>query len=460
MTACVLVVDDVPANVKLLEAKLSAEYYHVLTATNGQMALEIAEAEMPDIILLDVMMPVMDGFTVCRKLKANSRLHHIPVVMITALDQPSDRVEGLLAGADDFISKPIKNNPLFPRVRSLIRLKMMTDELRAREVTGKNLGLIDQPEWDEGKQLFGRILIVDDQTRSSARICSILSEAGHSPKAESDCAQALRLAKEGDFDLMIISLTMRNYDGLRLCSQFRTMDETRTVPLLIIVEDTEDSRLARGLDMGVNDYLVRPIENNELIARVRTQLRWRSYEERLRQNLHLSLQMAVTDGLTGLYNRRYMETHLQILMDRAKRDNRPLSLLMIDIDYFKNINDMYGHDVGDKILQQFAQGISRNIRGIDLACRFGGEEFVVIMPETDMAIASLVAERIRQFTETHAFDAGSGSSEATPIAMTASIGVTSLLGGDDTPALMLKRADMALYRAKSDGRNRVSEDVG
>ncbi|HAK63572.1 MAG TPA: PleD family two-component system response regulator, partial [Alphaproteobacteria bacterium] len=108
MTACVLVVDDVPANVKLLEAKLSAEYYHVLTATNGQMALEIAEAEMPDIILLDVMMPVMDGFTVCRKLKANSRLHHIPVVMITALDQPSDRVEGLLAGADDFISKPIK----------------------------------------------------------------------------------------------------------------------------------------------------------------------------------------------------------------------------------------------------------------------------------------------------------------------------------------------------------------
>jgi len=456
MTARVLVVDDVPANVKLLEAKLSAEYYEVITAVNGQQAIEVAEAEMPDIILLDVMMPIMDGFTACRKLKENSRLRHIPVIMITALDQPSDRVQGLLSGADDFISKPIKNNPLFPRVRSLIRLKMMTDELRARDITGQNLGLANLSGWEDGGDIMGRILIVDDQARSSARISGVLNEGGHAAQVVDDSAEALRLARGGAFDLIIVSLSMRNYDGLRLCSQFRTAEETRTIPLLIIVEDPEDSRLARGLDMGINDYLVRPIESNELFARVRTQLRWHRYEEKLRHNLHLSLQMAVTDALTGLYNRRYMETHLQILTQRAKQEDRPISLLMIDIDFFKNINDAHGHDAGDRILKQFSAGISRNIRGIDLACRFGGEEFVVIMPETDMAIASLVAERIRQYTETFSFDVGG----VNPVAMTTSIGVTSLIGNGDTPETILKRADDALYRAKNDGRNRVSEHIG
>ena len=207
--------------------------------------------------------------------------------------------------------------------------------------------------------------------------------------------------------------------------------------------------------MGVNDYLVRPIESNELFARVRTQLRWHKYEERLRHNLHLSLQMAVTDPLTGLHNRRYMETHLQILTERAIREDRPLSLLMIDIDFFKNVNDAHGHEAGDLILKQFANGISRNIRGIDLACRFGGEEFVVIMPETDMAIATLVAERIRNYTETFPFDIGGDG----PVSITTSIGVTTMLGTMDTPQSVLKRADEALYRAKNDGRNRVNEHL-
>lgn len=456
MTARVLVVDDVPANVKLLEAKLSAEYYEVLTAENGQQALEVAAAEHPDIILLDVMMPVMDGFTACRKLKEDIGLRHIPVIMITALDQASDRVQGLESGADDFISKPIKNNPLFPRVRSLIRLKMMTDELRARETTGQNLGLMGQPGWDANESKPGRILVVDDQPRSSSRISEPLSEAGHEVRAHEDAAEALIIAKGGAFDLIIISLSMRSFDGLRLCSQLRMAEETRTVPLLILVEDSDDPRLVRGLDMGINDYLVRPVERFELMARVRTQLRWRRYEEMLRHNLQLNLQMAITDPLTGLHNRRYMETHLNFLTGRAKNEHRPISLLMIDIDFFKKINDNCGHDAGDRVLKQFSTGIARNVRGIDLACRYGGEEFVVIMPETDMAIAAIVAERIRQYTETFAFDTGT----ATPASITTSIGVTSMNGPGDTPEAILKRADQALYRAKHDGRNRVVEDHG
>src|SRR5579862_8664225 len=143
MTARVLVVDDLVANIKLLEARLAAEYFEVLTAMSGPAAIDMCARGQCDIVLLDVLMPGMDGFEVCRKLKQNPRTAHIPVVMITALDQPSDRVAGLEAGADDFLTKPVDDAALFARVRSLVRLKMMTDELRMRETTGQSMGLID-----------------------------------------------------------------------------------------------------------------------------------------------------------------------------------------------------------------------------------------------------------------------------------------------------------------------------
>ncbi len=143
MTARVLVVDDILSNVKLLEAKLSAEYFEVVSAYNGLDALARMDEQTPDIVLLDVMMPGMDGFEVCRRIKANPKTAHVPVVMVTALDQPSDRVAGLDAGADDFLTKPVDDAALFARVRSLVRLKMMTDELRMREATGQSMGLLD-----------------------------------------------------------------------------------------------------------------------------------------------------------------------------------------------------------------------------------------------------------------------------------------------------------------------------
>src|SRR5579871_1476699 len=143
MTARVLVVDDIMSNVKLLEAKLTAEYFDVVTAFNGLECLAKMAESVPDIVLLDVMMPGMDGFEVCRRIKSDPKIAHVPVVMVTALDQPSDRVAGLEAGADDFLTKPVDDAALFARVRSLVRLKMMTDELRLREETGQSMGLLD-----------------------------------------------------------------------------------------------------------------------------------------------------------------------------------------------------------------------------------------------------------------------------------------------------------------------------
>ncbi len=452
MSARVLVVDDVPANVKLLEARLSAEYFDVTTAHSGPEALKLCERAECDIVLLDVMMPDMDGFEVCRKLKLNPATHHIPVVMVTALDQPSDRVRGLEAGADDFLTKPVPDVALISRVRSLTRLKMVTDELRMRAVTSKEIG-IHSPEKEAVAETGrnGRILIVDDRPNSYERIVETLSHE-HTVGLESDPSEGLFQAAEGNYDLIIVSLALKNFDGLRLCSQIRSLERTRNVPILAVAEADNNAKLVRGLEIGVNDYLTRPIDKNEMLARVRTQIKKKRYTERLRDNVQMSIEMAITDALTGLFNRRYMETHLATLVEQAAARGKPIAVMVLDIDYFKSINDGHGHDAGDDVLREFSLRIRKSIRNIDLACRYGGEEFVLVMPETDMAVATMVAERLRRRIATEPFSIQQG---ACSLEVTISIGIAALGAPTDTAAAILKRADEALYRAKRDGRNRV-----
>jgi len=452
VSARILVVDDVPANVKLLETRLSAEYFDVLTAASGTEALQICQRSECDIILLDVMMPDMDGFEVCRRLKSNPATHFIPVVMVTALDSTADRVRGLEAGADDFLTKPVSDVVLIARVRSLTRLKMMSDELRTRAITSLEIG-VQAPERsavaDTGKG--GRILFVDDRPSSYERLAPLLA-AEHSVDLETNPAEALFRAVEGNYDLLIVSLDLNNFDGLRLCSQARSLERTRHVPILAIADPEHNTRLLRGLEIGVNDYLLRPVDKNELLARARTQIKKRRYTDHLRDNFQNSIEMAITDALTGLHNRRYMESHLATLAEQASARGKPLALMMLDIDYFKSINDNYGHDAGDDVLREFAVRIRKSIRGIDLACRYGGEEFVIVMPETDMHVAGVVAERLRRAIASEPFAIHKGAKR---IEVTISIGLSTLEKKGEPISDVLKRADNALYRAKHDGRNRV-----
>lgn len=454
MTARVLVVDDILANVKLLEAKLTAEYFDVITALNGPEALSLAEQSNPDIILLDVMMPGMDGFEVCRRLKASPKTAHVPVVMVTALDQPSDRVAGIEAGADDFLTKPVNDIALMARVRSLVRLKMMMDELRMREETQQSLGLTGDDEEANAAVSGARILCVEDKRYSIKRVHQALSD--HLVDHREGFEDALDAAASGIYDLAVVSLSISAYDGLRFCSQMRTVEGGRNLPIVAIVEEGDTKRLVRALEIGVNDYIVRPIDKNELMARVRTQLRRKRYADKLRQHLQQSLEMAVTDQLTGLYNRRYMERHLETLVKNAVTTNKPISFLIMDIDFFKSINDTYGHDVGDEVLKEFAKRLAANTRGVDLTCRYGGEEFVVVMPETEKEFAFMVAERLRRHVAEEPFII---DGEEKPLEVTCSIGVTALEASTDTARELLRRADQALYKAKNDGRNRVVADA-
>jgi len=228
------------------------------------------------------------------------------------------------------------------------------------------------------------------------------------------------------------------------------------VPILVVVSDGDRRKLTQALEMGVNDYLTRPVDRNELVARVRTQLRKKRYAAGCRHNVQLSLEMAITDQLTGLHNRRYMSRHLDTLMSNAVKNARSLAFVIMDIDFFKQVNDTYGHDIGDEVLKEFAARINANVRGIDLACRYGGEEFVVAMPDTDMAFAYNIAERLRQSIETTPVKISRAPGE---LKITISIGIAKSEGEGDSAEKLLHRADQALYRAKRTGRNKVVADA-
>jgi two-component system cell cycle response regulator len=397
----------------------------------------------------------MDGFEVCRRIKSNPKTAHVPVEMVTALDQPSDRVAGLEAGADDFLTKPVDDAALFARVRSLVRLKMMTDELRMRENTGQGMGLIDPAEAMTDTPQTGRILVIEDRAESAAWFTAALQPLYEVASVDT-FEEAMVRVKGGDPDLVVVSLGMRSFDGLRLCSQLRSLPEGRNVPILVVVSDGDRRKLTQALEMGVNDYLTRPVDKNELVARVRTQLRKKRYADRLRHNVQLSLEMAITDQLTGLHNRRYMSRHLDNLVETAKKSGKPIAFVIMDIDYFKAVNDTYGHDIGDEVLKEFASRIAANVRGIDLACRYGGEEFVVVMPDTDVSFAMQVSERLRKSIETTPFPI---SREPKKLSLTISIGIAGSEGEGDSANALLHRADQALYRAKRTGRNKVVADA-
>ena len=455
MTARVLIVDDIPTNVRLLEARLTAEYFEVRTASSGREALAICDAEDIDIVLLDVMMPEMDGFEVCRHLKTSQHTAHVPVLMITALDQPSDRVRGLEVGADDFLTKPVDDIQLMARVRSLVRLKALTDELRARAKTGQEIAIEDAMRaMDSINSEGGRILLVDTDARHAERIRGYLANANQIDVL-SNPADAVLAVADGNYELALVSMALGDFDPLRICSQMRTAEHTRSLPIILVADESDRPRVVRGLDLGVNDFIMRPVERNELSARVRTQIRRQRYAVELRQSVTNTLALAVTDELTGLYNRRYFDRHLSLMLDKAREQDRDMAVMLIDMDFFKSVNDTHGHDIGDAVLKEFAVRLRRNIRGVDLACRFGGEEFVVLMPDTDYRQAQNVAERVRTAVAERSFDTGSQQ----PLAVTVSVGVALNESESDTPEMILKRADVALYRAKREGRNRVVFDA-
>ena len=444
----ILIVDDMPANTRLLEARLTAEYYQVATAQDGFEAIRLAHSWQPDLIMLDVMMPDMDGYEACRRLKADPETLHIPIVMVTALGEPSERLQGLEAGADDFLTKPVEYDTLLARTRSLVRLKRLLDEMRARGETARALGL--SGDGVLVPSISGaRALVVDDSNESAEHIQDALSREGILPGRASSEAEALGMSASIPFDLIVLSLSMTTDDPLRLASRLRAADITHEIPLLLVAEPAQRDRILRGFDLGANDWLMRPLDDNELRARARNQIRRKFYQDRLRADFGSALEMALTDPLTGFYNQRYLMRHLRGLLAGGQASG--ISVMMIDVDHFKAINDHYGHAVGDQALKAIADTLRHRTRVFDTIARYGGEEFVVVMPGASANDAVSAAERLRSSIERMPFTPAPGSN----VGLTVSIGVAFSDGPNVTPETLLQSADHAMYQAKRAGRNRV-----
>jgi two-component system cell cycle response regulator len=453
MTARIMIVDDVPANTRLLEAKLSAEYYQVTSARDGIEALQMAREWQPDLILLDVMMPGMDGYECCRKLKDDASTLHIPVVMVTALGESSERLRGLEAGADDFLTKPVEYDTLMARVHSLVRLKRLLDEWRARGETAHALGL--GAERVLNPSVAGaHALVVDDWDLGAQSIENALSRDGIIPSRARSEAEVLATTASTSFDLIVVSLSLVDEDPLKLVASMRAADSTHDVPLLLVADPEERDRILRGFALGANDWLMLPVDDNELRARARNQIRRKFYQDRLRSDLGTALELALTDPLTGLYNRRYLRRHLSGLMEGSQ--GRELAVLMLDVDHFKSVNDQYGHATGDRALRLIAETLRVNTRVFDSLSRYGGEEFVVVMPGSGPDDAAAAGERLRAAVEAAAFDTQPGTREP----LTVSVGIACTFGRPVTPDVLLQAADLALYGAKRGGRNRVEMAPG
>ncbi len=452
MSARVLVVDDIEVNRRLLEAKLAVEYYDVLMADSGAVALDLAKSKLPDIILLDVMMPEMDGFEVCRRLKSDPAVMHIPVVMVTALSEQKDKVAGLDAGADDFLSKPVDDWALRTRIKSLLRLKMASDELLRRRKTAAELGVVDD-DWRLANFSGARILVIDGSP-SVAKVRDTLAAQGYSVEVAGKAADGLRKAEEVAFDLVLVRLDLADGDPLRVCAHLRTTESTRSIPILLIAEPQDRERMEKAIEIGISDYFTTPVDPSELIARVRTQVRRSRYNDKLRADYEHGLVAALKDGLTGVYNRRYLDTHLGSLLSSPAAAGRPTSVVMLDIDHFKQINDSYGHAAGDDVLRQLVPRVTDAVRDFDTVARYGGEEFVVVLTGVGIETGRKVAERLRERIAAEPFQSGGAA-----ITATVSAGIAEGRHGEDATDLLM-RADAALYRAKKAGRNLVVADDG
>ena len=448
MTARVLIVDDVPTNTRLLEAKLSTEYYQVASASDGFEAVRLARDWQPDLILLDVMMPGMDGFECCRILKADRTTSHIPVVMVTSLGESAERLRGLEAGADDFLTKPVESDMLTARVRSLVRLKRLLDEWRARGETVRALGLTE-PQPPIPSVAGARALVIDEWELNGDLIRRALAKEGITADAVRTGAEVIALADQRSYDLIVINLSRAGEDSLRLVSALRAADSTHETPLLLLAEASERDRVLRGFEMGASDWLAMPIDENELRARARNQIRRKFYQDRFRSDLGSALELALTDPLTGLHNQRYLRRHLSELTQGGQRP--PIAVLMIDVDHFKVVNDEYGHANGDLALKLIADTLRNSVRAFDSISRYGGEEFVVVMPGSNPDEATAAAERLRMSVEAIAFEPHAGLRHK----LSVSVGVSCSSDEVCNPELLLQTADLALYEAKRQGRNRV-----
>jgi len=443
----ILVVDDSQTIRMQIREELEQGGYEVAEARNGLEALiHAASSTPPDLITLDIEMPKMNGFETCQKLREShyarffikSEDHRVPIIFITGNDTIEDRKKGFEVGAVDFVSKPFKKGEVLAVANKILNPPVMQNGIKA--------------------------LVADDNVvaRKIAALC--LSREGIEVHEAVDGKQAYDIIRSfGDtLDIVITDLVMPNMDGMQLCRQIRQDLGKLDIPIIVLTAMSDLSEILEVFKVGASDYLVKPFSKEELLARINVHIERSKVNRELRETITLLKEanekiekLSIMDPLTGCYNRGYLNKQILMEMKRSIRYGKPFSIILTDIDHFKNVNDSFGHQAGDAVLIQFVKNLQDIIRSeADWIARYGGEEFLVVLPETTVSNAEVVAEKLRKSVSNQPIccDAEQGC-------ITASFGVTGFDPDTQSASVtleqILKAADENLYRAKNEGRDRV-----
>lgn len=459
MAGDILIVDCVATNRIVLKVKLLAAQYRVRPCTSiADAQLEIA-ASLPDMILLDTSSNSRKVLEFCAEMKSNERTNLIPIIATGSFPTPLCRVQALKAGADDVLGKPFDDHILQARIRSLLRARDAQQELRMREGTRTALGFAEAAT---GFTAPARVVIAAPDHEMSSEFRTV-TKALQNINASVEPIDNL-LSGRGEItptDLYVIDFRKGFHDEnalFRLLSELRSRSATRHAGLLVLLPNYARDAAAMALDLGANDVVLADLDAEEIVHRCAILIQAKHEADALRRTVQSGLEAAITDPLTGLFNRRYALPHLNRLSEESRKTDRKFAIMVLDLDHFKNINDTYGHKAGDEILKQVADRLRGNLRAVDLLARIGGEEFLVAIPNSDSVHARTAAERLCKLIGDTPYFIGSDRKE---VSATVSVGV-SLSGGEeeyDVPGELedlVSEADVALYAAKNAGRNKVS----
>ncbi len=450
----ILIVDDEPLNTKLLAAQIPSDQYSVVSAYSGKEALEVAENIRPELILLDVMMPQMDGFEVTLKLKSIPSTSHIPVIMVTALKGVEDKARGLESGAEEFLSKPVNKVELLARINSMIRLRRYREQLSLRmRSEGQVVGHEESstPVLDE-EICEAAILVVDDDDKDISLIKAHLNDLPYKIHVAQNGDDAIEIVKNKELDVILLDILLPGKNGFDVCKAIRELEDVSPPQVVIISSlDDLDSQI-KGAELGADDYLIKPINGRVFRARINSLVRKKKYLDKLLSYYEIAMNSAILDGLTGLYNHSYLKKSLDMEVKRSTRQQYPTSVIMLDLDNFKYFNDTYGHPAGDSVLVEFSSVLKICVRETDLVARYGGEEFCIVLPYSDKEEALVVAEKILQMIRNHKF-----AEKTCPVteSITASAGIACCPADTSSAVELINKADAMLYEAKKAGKDRV-----
>ncbi len=452
----ILIVDDDPTSLKVLESMLSGERYNIIRARNGEEALKSVSRQPPDLILLDLMMPGIDGYEVTRKIKKDKRTKDVPIILITSLEGSDYKIKGLEEGAEELLNKPVHSSELMARVSSMLRLKEYRDQLTIRTLSGKNFGFVpsQKEEMRIKEEDLPGILLVED-TEVDAKIVESALEGESLQLHKLDCGKKVfSIVKQKKIDLILLDVILPDMNGFDICRRLKKEHKDIQVVIVTCLDDLESK--IKGVELGADDFLVKPVIGRELKARIKTLLEKKVHMDSLRTHYEEALDRSQVDWLTGLYNHGYLQQFLGYELKRAYDQGFPVSLIMIDVDDFKRYNDTLGHLAGDAILREMGQVLRNSIREVDFAARYGGEEFAVVLPYVHRDNAVVVAERIHKALTSHQFFHDETGDLRNP---TVSMGIAVFPDEASNKAELIIQADSMLYLAKQSGKNqfRISE---